>query len=67
MDISSTNNSLLLNIANGATRSGDAVAVSVLKKAMDLQASQASQLIESAAQSVPRPDSRVGSTVDTYA
>lgn len=49
MDISSVSSATVTGIANSATRTGDAVAISVQKKAMDIQADMASQLISSAA------------------
>ncbi|MCB1792237.1 MAG: YjfB family protein [Gammaproteobacteria bacterium] len=64
MDISSISNSLLQQIGNSATQSGDAVTVSVMRKAMDIQAAQATQLIDSVAQSMPDPGARLGQNVD---
>ncbi|MDJ0740295.1 MAG: YjfB family protein [Gammaproteobacteria bacterium] len=64
MDISGVSASVLQGIGNSATQPGDAVTISVLRKAMDIQASQAAQLIESVAKSMPDPASRVGQNVD---
>ena len=64
MEISGIPNSLLQQIGNGATQNGDAVTVSVLRKAMDIQAAQATQLIESVAQSMPEPAASLGQHVD---
>ena len=64
MDISAVSSSLLQNISNNATQTGDAVTVSVMRKAMDIQAAQATQLIESVAQSMPDPAVRVGQNID---
>lgn len=71
MDISGVSSSLMQHIANGATQTGDAVSISVMKKALDIQAQQSSQLIESAVQSAPEPKqnnaSVVGGNIDVYA
>ena len=67
MDISGISASLLQGISNGATQSGDAVTVSVMRKAMDIQASQATQLIDSVAQSMPYPAARVGQNINVKA
>lgn len=67
MDISSIPSSLLQQISNGATENGDAVTVSMLRKAMDMQASQAAQLIDSVAQSMPDPGARLGQQIDIKA
>ncbi len=67
MDISSIANTTITSIANSATRSGDAVAVSVQKKAMDIQAQSAMQLINSAAavnQSLNATAGRLGANLD---
>lgn len=66
MDISSIPSSLVQNIANNATQTGDAVSISVMRKAMDLQGQQAMQLIESVAKSAPQPGVS-GGHIDTYA
>ena len=67
MDISAISSSLLQNISNNATQTGDAVTVSVMRKAMDIQSAQAAQLIESVAQSMPDPAARVGRNIDVRA
>lgn len=67
MDISSVSASLLQQIGNSSTQTGDAVSISVMRKALDIQSSQAQQLIESVAQSVPDPGARVGSRLDVKA
>ena len=56
---------MLQSIAATSTQTGDAVTISVMKKAMDLQAAQASQLIESAVQSVPQPGNK-GQNIDIF-
>lgn len=45
------------SVASNATVPNDAVVTAVLKKAMDIQASQAQQLIASIEASVPKPNS----------
>lgn len=67
MNISAIPDSLLQQINNSATQTGDAVAVSVLRKALDAQSSQAAQLIESVAQSMPDPASSLGHNVNVKA
>ena len=67
MDISAISSSLLQHISNSATQNGDAVTVSVMRKAMDIQAAQATQLIESVAQSMPDPAARVGQNINVKA
>lgn len=61
MDISGVSPSLVA--ASGAVQTGDAVAISVQKKAMDIQAAQAQQLIQSVEESVPEPKT----SIDEYA
>jgi hypothetical protein len=67
MNISSVPDSLLNQIGNSATQTGDAVSVSVMRKALDIQSTQASQLIESVKQSVPDPSSRLGQNINVKA
>ena len=67
MDISAISSSLLQNISNSASQTGDAVTVSVMRKAMDIQSAQAAQLIESVTQSMPDPAVRVGQNIDVKA
>jgi len=64
MDVSAVSNSLLQQIGNSATRTGDAVSVTMMRKALDIQSSQATQLIESVAKSMPDPGSRLGQNID---
>lgn len=64
MDISGISGGLLQQISNDATRSGDAVAVTLLRKAMDLHASQAVQMIQAVEQGMPDPSARTGQHVD---
>ncbi|WP_078118146.1 YjfB family protein [Thiosocius teredinicola] len=64
MNISSIPSSLLQQINNGATQTGDAVAISVMRKTLDIQASQASQLISAAAQAGPDPSNPVGQNIN---
>jgi len=67
MTISGIPDSLLQQISNSATRPGDAVAVTMMRKALDIQASQATQLIQSVSQSSPDPSSRLGGNIDIRA
>jgi len=67
MTISGIPDSLLQQISNSATRPGDAVAVTMMRKVLDIQASQATQLIQSANQSAPDPSVRLGLNIDTRA
>jgi len=67
MDISAVSTSMLQQISNSATRPGDAVSVTLMRKALDIQSSQAAQLIESVAQSMPDPGSRLGRNIDVRA
>jgi len=48
-------------------QTGDAVGVLVQRKAMDIQQSQAAQLINSVAQSVPRPQGNLGQNINVRA
>lgn len=67
MDISGIPSSLLQQIGNGATQTGDAVSISVMRKALDIQSEQAMALIESAKAAAPKPSEGPGQLVDTYA
>ena len=67
MDISAVSNSLLQQISNSATRTGDAVSVTMMRKALDIQSSQATQLIASVAKSMPDPGDRLGQNIDIRA
>lgn len=51
MNVSGVSASTMMNIANTATQTGDAVAITMQKKAMDMQASTAAQLLNA----VPSP------------
>ncbi len=62
MDITNINASA----SNPAYKNGDAIAISMQKKAMDLQAQNAAQLIE-AAQVQNTPTGSLGSKIDVYA
>ena len=53
--------------AASGMQTGDAVGVLVQRKAMDIQQSQALQLINSVAQSVPKPDGALGNKLDVLA
>lgn len=67
MDLNGISSATLASISGSSTRNGDAIAITVLKKAMDIQANNAAQLIASAQQSAPpAPDaaSRVGRHID---
>lgn len=67
MNVTAIPESLLQQIGNSATQSGDAVAISVMRKALDTQASQATQLIDAVAQSMPDPASPLGQNVNLRA
>lgn len=67
MTIPGIPDSLLQQINNSATRPGDAVAVTMMRKALDIQASQATQLIRSVSQSTPDPSERLGHNIDIRA
>lgn len=67
MDISAISSSLLQQIGNSATASGDAVTVSVMRKALDIQSAQAAQMIESLSSPRPDPAGRVGRHLDIRA
>ena len=64
MDVSGIYGSMLQQINNGATRTGDAVSITMIRKALDIQASQANQLIQSVADSMPEPGGRIGQHID---
>ena len=64
MDISGISGSLLQQINNGAAQNGDGVAIAMMRKALDIQASQAGQLIQSAAQSMPDAGANLGQNID---
>ncbi len=61
MDISSISSTAITSIANSATRNGDAVAITMQKKAMDIQSDAAMQLIASAASVQTSANTPVGS------
>lgn len=68
MDISGISNSTLQQIGNSATQTGDAVSISVMRKALDIQSQQALALIEAAAVVAPRPAAGTpGAKLDVYA
>jgi len=48
-------------------QTGDAVGILVQRKAMDIQQSQAAQLINSVAQSAPRPQGNLGQNINVRA
>ena len=52
--------------ASGA-QAFDAVGISVQKKAMDMQAAQANELIQSVAKSMPSPEGNIGRNLDVFA
>jgi hypothetical protein len=64
MDSTGISNSLIQQINNSATRTGDAVSITMMRKALDIQTLQATQLIESVARSTPDPTSRIGQNID---
>ncbi|MDX1811443.1 MAG: YjfB family protein [Gammaproteobacteria bacterium] len=53
MDINSISSGVVTQ--NVAQKTGDAVGVTVARKALDIQSSQAAQLIDSVKESVPAP------------
>lgn len=67
MDLSGISGGLLQQVANSSSQNGDAVTISVLRKAMDIQASQAQQLIDSVKQTAPSADGQVGQMIDVRA
>lgn len=67
MEINGISQAMLQQIGNSATRSGDAVSISVLRKAMDIQATQAAQLVEMVDSSMPAADARIGRNIDVKA
>lgn len=64
MDISSVGN---ISSALSQAKTGDAVGIAVLKKAMDLQAQTASQLIEALPQAGASNPPNLGNGVNTFA
>jgi len=48
-------------------QTGDAVGILVQRKAMDIQQAQAVQLINSVAQSVPKPQGNLGQNINVRA
>ena len=67
MTISGIPDSLLQQIGNSATRPGDAVAVTMMRKALDIKASLATQLIHAVEQNTPDPSTRLGRNIDIRA
>lgn len=66
MDINSISSGVVAQ--NAAQKTGDAVGVTVAKKAMDIQSSQASQLIESVKESSPPPsEPHLGNNINVTA
>ena len=59
----------IASVATGMnqTRTADAVQVAVLKKAMDIQAQGALQLVQSASQAISNNPPNLGNRVDTRA
>lgn len=64
MNISAVSDSMLQQISNTATQNGDAVTITMLRKAMDIQSSQAAQLIQSVTESMPDPANPLGQHVN---
>lgn len=64
MDINSIGN---VSAALSQANTGDAVAITVLKKALDIQAQSALQLIQALPQPAPGSTPKVGNGVNTYA
>jgi hypothetical protein len=69
MDINNLTSSAQSYASAPGTRTGDAVAVLNLKKALDVQAENAVQLIEAASEASPPadPDSSLGRNIDVRA
>lgn len=67
MDISGMGNVAAASSALSQAQTGDAVGITVLKKAMDIQAQNAAQLIESAAQVGRNNPSHLGQSIDVSA
>jgi hypothetical protein len=64
MNITGISSGLLQQIAGSSTQTGDAVTVTVMRKAMDIQAQQAAQLIDSVQQVGPAAGAGPGQSVD---
>lgn len=64
MGISGISSSLLQQINNSATQTGDAVSIKMMREALDIQSAQAAQLINSVAESVPAPAKGSGQYID---
>lgn len=67
MDLNGISSATIASISGTSTRSGDSLTISVLKKAMDIQADNAAQLIASAQASAPAkpdPGSAIGQNLD---
>jgi hypothetical protein len=64
MVISGISSSLLQQINNGATQTGDAVSIKMMREALDIQSAQAAQLINSVAEGVPAPAKGSGQHID---
>jgi hypothetical protein len=64
MDISSASN---VSSALSQARTSDAVAVTVLKKAIDIQAQTAAQLIQALPQPPASSNGSLGSNINTFA
>lgn len=64
MDISSVGN---VSAAVSQAGTGDAVAITVLKKSLDIQAQSAMQLIQALPQPAPSSPSNLGNGVNVYA
>jgi hypothetical protein len=54
-------------VSASGMQTGDAVGILVQRKAMDFQEAQAVQLINSVAQTVPRPQGNLGQNIDVRA
>lgn len=67
MDISNSTQALARQLASNSSPNGDAVSLSVMRKALDVQAQQANALIESVASAAPRPSEGPGQVIDTFA
>ncbi|MGP1628917.1 MAG: YjfB family protein [Giesbergeria sp.] len=67
MDISLTNTILQIASANSQAQTAQAIQVTVLKKAIDLQASSAAALLDAVPQPPPVNFGPLGTQLDTFA
>ena len=71
MDVSLTNSIVNTAASLASSKTADAVHISVLKKALDMQEATATTMLDAMAQSVPQPQlatsGTLGTQVNTYA